>query len=178
MLLPIEGDEVHGWKTGQPIVFVNSIANERGPVFSPDGKWLAYYSDANDSGRDDVYVQPFPGPGAKVIVSSDRSSERPSWCRSRPELLFTTSGIDYSRVLMVAPYVVKNGSFRVGLPQPWAQSRSLRHLADERIYALHPDGTRVAFAPSAEDEAVASNHVTFLVNFLDELRRIAPKSSR
>jgi Tol biopolymer transport system component len=177
MLLPIEGDDVHGWKAAQPIAFANSTANERGPAFSPDGKWLAYYSSSNESGRDDVYVQPFPGPGARVIVSSDQSSERPSWSRTRRELVFTTAGADYARLLMVAPYVVEAGAFRAGKPHPWTPRGSLRNLLDERIYALHPDGIRVAIAPPGEDDDVAQNHVTFVLNFFDELRRIAPRPS-
>jgi hypothetical protein len=114
-----------------------------------------------------------------VIVSSDQSSsERPSWSRTRRELVFTTAGVDYDRLLVVAPYVVEAGAFRAGKPQPWAPRGSLRNLLDERIYALHPDGIRVAIAPPDEDEDVAQNHVTLVLNFFDELRRIAPKPSR
>jgi hypothetical protein len=75
MTLPIDGDENAGWKPGQPTAVLNSAANEQGPTFSPDGKWLAYYSD--DSGSDVVYVRPFPRPGARVIVSS-ANSNRPA----------------------------------------------------------------------------------------------------
>ena len=42
--------------------FLNSRFDETYPEFSPDGRWMAYVSD--ESGRDEVYVQPFPGPGA------------------------------------------------------------------------------------------------------------------
>jgi hypothetical protein len=41
-----------------------NIFNERMPAFSPDGRWLAYASD--ESGRFEVYVQRFPGPGEKI----------------------------------------------------------------------------------------------------------------
>ncbi len=57
----LDGDEASGWRPGTPTVFLNSAAVEREPMFSPDGRWLAYFSDA--SGRGDVYVRPFPGPG-------------------------------------------------------------------------------------------------------------------
>jgi Tol biopolymer transport system component len=49
-------------------VFLNSPANERNPVLSPNGKWLAYESD--ESGRYEVYVTAFPGPGGKWQVSN------------------------------------------------------------------------------------------------------------
>src|SRR5204863_8038061 len=47
--------------TSQP--FLETPFREGGPVFSPDGKWIAYVSD--ESGRFEVYVRPFPGPGEK-----------------------------------------------------------------------------------------------------------------
>ncbi len=42
------------------------------------------------------------------------------------------------------------------------------------MYALHPDGVRVAVATPSEDDTAAQNHLTFVLNFFDELRRIAP----
>lgn len=171
MILPVEGDDVRGWKPGQPMAFVNSAARERGPVFSPDGRWLAYHSTA--SGRDEVYVQPFPGPGSRVTVSSV-VGETPSWSRTRSELVFTTPGLDYRRVLMVARYRVENNSFRADKPRPWVEpSVALHLLAGERNYALHPDGMRVAIAPPPEGEAL-QDHVALVFNFFDALRRIAP----
>ena len=62
MTLPIEGDEKSGWKPGEPKPFVNSAFVESWSAFSPDGRWLAYES--NESGSYEVYVRPFPGPGA------------------------------------------------------------------------------------------------------------------
>src|SRR5439155_14924058 len=61
LILPIEGDEKSGWKPGKPVVFLNSPTNEQEPMFSPDGRWVAYQSD--ESGRSEVFVRPFPGPG-------------------------------------------------------------------------------------------------------------------
>ena len=54
MILPVEGDESSGWKPGQPTAFLNSSASERGPTFSPDGRWLAYHSQSRD-GRKSMY---------------------------------------------------------------------------------------------------------------------------
>jgi Tol biopolymer transport system component len=60
MILPIEGDDATGWRPGAPTIFLSSAATEQEPMFSPDGRWLAYQ--ANDTGRFEVYVRPFPGP--------------------------------------------------------------------------------------------------------------------
>ena len=51
-----------------PAPFLVTPFRERGAAFSPDGRWPAYASD--ESGRDEVYVQPYPGPGGKVIIST------------------------------------------------------------------------------------------------------------
>jgi hypothetical protein len=61
MILPMDGDETSGWKPGKPTVFLNGPFGEFEPMFSPDGRWLAYTS--TESGRGEVYVRPFPGPG-------------------------------------------------------------------------------------------------------------------
>jgi serine/threonine-protein kinase len=54
-------------------------ANEGVPVFSPDGRWVAYQSD--DSGRSEIYVQPFPPTGAKEQISS-AGGLTPRWSRT------------------------------------------------------------------------------------------------
>jgi serine/threonine-protein kinase len=74
MILPIEGSEASGWKPGEPTVFLNAPFIENHPEFSPDGRWLAYES--NESGRVEVYVRPFPGPGGKWQVSTDGGHPR------------------------------------------------------------------------------------------------------
>jgi eukaryotic-like serine/threonine-protein kinase len=55
-ILPMEGDR-------KPVPFLTTEFNERGGVFSPDMRWIAYVSD--ESGKDEVYVRPFTGPGTQ-----------------------------------------------------------------------------------------------------------------
>jgi Tol biopolymer transport system component len=62
LIVPMEGDENSGWKAGKPIVFLKSRFDERNPMFSPDGRWIAYQS--NETGRNEVYVRPYPASGA------------------------------------------------------------------------------------------------------------------
>jgi hypothetical protein len=89
--------------------------------------------------------------------------------------VFTTEAVDYTQVLMVVRYRVENGSFVVENPRPWAERGSrVRQVLGSRMYALHPDGARVAIAPPAEGETVVPTHLTFLLNLFDDLRRIAP----
>jgi hypothetical protein len=56
----------------KPYAYLQTSFNERMPAFSPDGRWLAYASD--ESGRFEVYVQRFPGPGEKMMVSTGGSA--------------------------------------------------------------------------------------------------------
>jgi len=77
-LLPLTGD-----RTPRPILATEFT--EVHPSVSPDGKWMAYTSDA--SGRDEVYVRPFPAPGATVQLSVG-GAETPIWSRSGRELFF------------------------------------------------------------------------------------------
>jgi eukaryotic-like serine/threonine-protein kinase len=65
--------------------FLATPFNEHGAMFSPDGKWLAYTSD--ESGQDEVYVRPYPGPGGKTQISTDGGSE-PAWARTGTELFY------------------------------------------------------------------------------------------
>ena len=67
-----------------PSPFLMTPFDERSPRFSPDGKWLAY---SNESGRDEVYVQPFPGPGRKWLISTD-GGINPVWSRDGRELFY------------------------------------------------------------------------------------------
>jgi Tol biopolymer transport system component len=174
MTLPLEGDEAHGWKPGQPTAVVNSAAREQGPMFSPNGKWLSYSS--NESGLDQVYVRPFPGPGARVMVSNAGGATQSSWwSETRSELVFTAPALDYDRVLMVAPYRMDIDSFRVEKPRAWEEAGvRVRELLGSRSYALHPDGVRVAIAPPSVRGTASRAHVTLVSNFFNYLRSIAP----
>ena len=66
--------------------FIQSPANEAGAVLSPNGKWLAYQSD--ESGRYEVYVTAFPGPGGKWQVSNGGGSF-PSWSPDGKQIYYT-----------------------------------------------------------------------------------------
>jgi eukaryotic-like serine/threonine-protein kinase len=69
----------------KPRPVLQDQSNATGPTFSPDGKWLAYVS--TDSRQRQVYVQPYPGPGGRVQVSTNGGSE-PVWSRDGRELFY------------------------------------------------------------------------------------------
>ena len=167
----MEGDETSGWKPGKPTVFLNSQFLEVEAAFSPDGRWLAYQS--NESGRFEVHVRPFPGPGGKWQVSTG-GGEFPIWSRNRKELFYRT----FEGTLMVARYAVEGDSFRGEKPQQWSPG-----LVPARggglTFDLHPDGLRFAVVKAAEQQAEEKrDHVVFIENFFDELRRVAPAAKQ
>jgi serine/threonine protein kinase/Tol biopolymer transport system component len=170
MTLQIDGDEVTGWKPGTPTVFLNGTFSETEPMFSPDGRWLAY--DSNESGRSEVYVRPYPGPGAKWQVSSGGGSLA-TWSRTTRELLY---GAPTGQIMAVA-YQADAGSFKPAKPLPWAEGRyTLR--GRNRMFDLHPDGRRIAL--NSVEQATPDHHdkVVWVFNLFDELRRIAPGATR
>jgi Tol biopolymer transport system component len=68
MVLPMEGNASRGLTPGKPTVFLSTPTIEAYPMFSPDGRWIAYAS--NEAGSFDVYVRPFPGPGGTWRIST------------------------------------------------------------------------------------------------------------
>jgi serine/threonine-protein kinase len=171
LILPIEGDEASGFKAGKPTIFLKTPFNEGSPMFSPDGRWIAYIS--NDTGRNEIYVRPFPGPGGKWQISTG-SGDDPTWSRVRPELFFASA--DTLR-LMVSPYTVAGDSFRADKPRLWSETNFTgRPRAPSRDLDLHPDGLRFAIAAGSRPETGGGklDHVVMVTNFFDELRRVAP----
>ncbi len=172
LILPLKGDEASVWKPGKPTVFLNGPFNELQAAFSPDGRWLAYTS--NESGRNEVYVRPFPGPGGKWQVSTAGGSWS-LWSRSKRELFYR--GED-GRIL-VAAYTAEGDSFRPEKPRVWSPGLVPLRVLRGRNYDLHPDGERLAVLKASGDEAEARrDRVDLIVNFFDELRRIAPAGRR
>ncbi len=169
MLRPLGGSST---SRAAPTPFLNTPAEEFSPAFSPDGRWIAYVS--NESGRNGVYVRPYPGPGGQWLIAPEGSD--PTWSRAGRELVF----LGPDQRLMVTSYSVDAESFRAGPPRPWASARAVnrpRGLAslDGRAFDLHPDGERAIGAWLSESETMAPlNNVVMVFNFFDELRRAAP----
>ena len=167
MLLPMQGDAARGWTPGTPTTFLSTPADEVLPMFSPDGRWIAYYSNEAGGANFDVYVRPFPGPGGKWRVSTEGGTT-PRWSTRAPELLFLT------QTVMFAPYSVVGDSFRADTPQTWSPTGVLGSRPGNSAYDLHPDGKRVAALAARDQGSVVQDKVVFVFNFFDYLRKIAP----
>ena len=79
---------------------------ESAPALSPDGKWLAYQSD--ETGQMEVYVRPYPGPGARVPVSLQGGTE-PAWAHSGRELFFRAGDSLMAAAVTLSPAFAVTG---------------------------------------------------------------------
>ena len=163
--LPLEDIESGHPKPGKPEPFLVTPFNEDEPMISPDGRWLAYISD--ESGRNEVYVRPFPGPGGKWQISTTRGVH-PVWSKKSPELFYQSG-----EGVMVASYTTNGEAFVASKPRLWAEKKDLGDYFD-----LAPDGKRFAVVQAEASEQQAPPHVTLLLNFFDELRRRVPAGAK
>jgi aminoglycoside phosphotransferase (APT) family kinase protein len=137
------------------IAVARADADERAGRFSPDGHWVAYVSD--ETGRPEVWVQPFPPTGAKWQVSVAGADE-PAWARGGGEILY----LDRAGALMAAPVLRRSEAFAVGPPVPlFNAGRAIANVGLQR-YEPAADGTRFLVAVS---EPHAAARPTVVLNW-------------
>jgi Tol biopolymer transport system component len=168
-ILPVESG-ASGLRAGKPEVFLQTPFHERVPIFSPDGRWLAYQS--NESGDYRVYVEAFPKKGAKQQVSTDGHSY-PLWSRNGKDLFFLRYRANQ---LMAVRYQSRGDSFLTDTSRVWA--RQIAWFAATKSYDPAPDGKRIIVLSPAETYPEPQNRLIFLLNFFDELKRRAPVSAK
>jgi hypothetical protein len=122
----------------KPKPLINTQFSETYPTLSPDGHWLTYCSD--ESGTSQFYVQPYPGPGKRVTVSTDGAIE-PAWSRDGRELFYRNGDamlsvsvkIPGTEFLPEKPVVLFHGVFLATTPT--------------RMYDIAPDGRFLMIQP-------------------------------
>ena len=72
-------------RDGEPRPFLDTPFVESYATFSPDGRWLAYLG--GQTGRPEIYVTPYPGPGPRIQISTDGGME-PAWSPTGREIFF------------------------------------------------------------------------------------------
>jgi eukaryotic-like serine/threonine-protein kinase len=127
--------------------WLQTPAAEWGGRLSPDGRWMAYTS--SESGRDEVYVQPFPGPGAKRLVSSG-GGMNPIWSRDGREL-FYRGGSHVMAVPLEADPV-----FSAGTPRALFAGR---YRLTGRDFDVSLDGSRFLMMQTTSPRTTATLHV-------------------
>ena len=149
---------------GDPEPFLITPFQEGAPVFSPDGRWLAYVSDK--SGQAEIYVQPYPGPGPEFTVSTAGGWE-PLWSQDGSELFYRGP----EQLMVVA--VELGETFRGGTPRPLFADSYLPGNTPTSApnYDITPDGQRFVMVRVGSSEEYGA---TVVLNFSEELKRLVP----
>ena len=166
-MLPLEGDR-------KPHPVVQTPFSEEYADLSPDGRWLAYAS--NQSGRAEVYVQPYPGPGARQQISVDGGTA-PAWSRDGRELFYTTAqsvGGQAALTKMMAVAVQLKPTFTAGTPRLLFEGR-YGATAVIRGYDVAPDGRRFLMVQQKDRPAMRVAEMIIVQNWVEELKqRVRP----
>jgi serine/threonine-protein kinase len=148
------------------VPFLQTDDNESAAVFSPDGRFLVYVSD--ESGKDEVYVRAYPGPGGKWTISSGGGHE-PVWSHDGSEIYYRSQ--DW---LMAVP-IETEPELQLGKPQNLFEAPFDEAGAPYANYDVTPDGT--GFTMVRSDEELVSTRLMVVVNWFEELRRRVPYPS-
>ncbi len=151
--LPTFGDK-------KPIPIVAGQFSELMPMFSPDGRFVAYQS--NESGRAEIYVQSFPVASGKWQVSSAGGTD-PSWRADGKEIYYRSADQK-----LMAVDIQAGETFKAGIPQPLFPARVQPGVARNK-YLARADGQRFLFvAPLGRD---ALTPTTVVLNWFADLGR-------
>jgi Tol biopolymer transport system component len=150
-ILPLDADR-------KPRPFLHGPFNEFQARLSPSGRWLAYVSD--ESGREEIYVVPFPASGGRWPISTDGGSQ-PLWARNGRELFYRNG----DRMMAVA--VTTDATFSATKPQLLfeAKARSGSLLS----YDVTPDGEFLMIEPGESD--TPPTQINVVLNWLQEVRQ-------
>jgi Tol biopolymer transport system component len=151
--LPLFGDR-------KPFPFLQTQFNEAAGQFSPDGRWIAYIS--AQSGRNDVYVAPFPGPGGTWQIST-AGGANPRWRRDGKEILY----LALDNKLMAAAVNGQSSGFEVGAVRPLFDVR--QRPGQRSSFDVSADGQR--FLVNTLVEQASSAEITLVVNWTAGLKK-------
>jgi len=152
---------------GEPRAIRASRGQENYPVFSPDGRWLAYQSD--ETGRPEIYVEAFPGPGERIQISADGGRE-PRWA-ANGELFFRHD--DELRVVAARA----GARFEFDAPRTLFRYpiQMIASGVETRLYDVAADGQRILAVTIPE--AVRPRQIDIVTDWTSELARRVPRGA-
>jgi len=149
--------------------FHRTGTNENEPRFSPDGRWLAYISD--ESGRVEVYVQPYPGPGGKWQISTEGGTE-PVWNPNGRELFYRNGD------KMMAVDILTQPGFTASTPRMLFEGRYEQPPVPLHNFDVSPDGQRFLMLKPVEQAQAAPTQINVVLNWFEELKRRVPVGAK
>jgi Tol biopolymer transport system component/predicted Ser/Thr protein kinase len=149
--------------------FLRTQFDEAVPQFSPDGRWLAYIS--NETGRHEIYVQPYPGPGGKWQISTEGGTE-PAWNRNGRELFYRSGN------KMMAVDITTQPGFAAGTPRMLFEGRYETAPFPTTNYDVSPDGQRFLMVKPSEQEQAAPTQINVVLNWFEELKQKVPAGKK
>jgi Tol biopolymer transport system component len=168
MVAPLDG-------SGKAEPFAGGTASEGSSKFSPDGRWLAYCS--NESGTPQVYVQAFPGPGAKIQISNEGGTD-PVWKRAGGELFYRNGDS------MMVVSVTTAPSFTASRPQELWKGHYSHGMssscgapgATSSNYDVTADGQRFLMIRDNDQDSTTSKQMVVVLGWADEVSRAVARS--
>jgi Tol biopolymer transport system component/predicted Ser/Thr protein kinase len=155
-------------KDRKPQPFLRSPSNETAPRFSPDGHFIAYASD--ESGRWEIYVRPYPGPGGRWQISTEGGTE-PAWNPKGRELFYRSGN------KMMAVEVTTQGTFSAGKPKMLFEGPYVPSPRSFQDYDVSPDGQRFLML-KANEQAQAAEQINVVLNWFEELKQKVPTGKK
>ncbi len=144
----------------EPVTFLSTPADELSPRLSPDARFLAYISD--ESGRDEIYVRPFPDGAGKWQVSVNGGTD-PRWRSDGSELFY----LEDTSLRVVS--VSTGEGFTQGQPQVLFESLDLAQVGG-RAYDVSADGQRFVTTALVEGAEAAPPKIRVVQNWYEEFR--------
>jgi serine/threonine-protein kinase len=167
-ILPLEGDR-------KPQLVIDNPGNQYDPSFSPDGRWIAYGS--SESGRDAIYVQPYPPTGAKYQITTANSYD-PLWSPKGRQIFYTEG-----------PHGYPSGGFGPLISVDVRTESGITYANPTRLfdsvlfsgnwpYDVTPDGSRFVVLRPAGDaggKTAPNPEIRVTLNWFEELRQRVPR---
>jgi len=156
-VLALEGER-------KPMEFLATRFNERNPVFSPDGRWIALTS--NQSGQDEIYVKSYSDQGGTIQISIDGGGE-PMWAPDGKELFYRNG----DQMMVVS--VVTAPTFQAQTPRLLFEG-SYKYDPGGLVsnYDISLDGQQFMMVKETEDQE--AKQINVVLNWFEELKRLVP----